>query len=141
MNLLGKLLMSLSIVAYALIPPIVDLTTDTHVFHDGWMPHARMHTVWLLGVTSGVGFLALYLLWSPGADAKFRTNLAACLSIIVFGAFYVSAFTASLYGGSLSDMSGGVQKGPLSIDGNLFTFTLAAILLLIGWRLNVRQRT
>jgi hypothetical protein len=141
MSLLGKLLMSLSIVAYAVIPPIVDLTTDTHVFHADWMPHARMHTVWLLGVTSGVGLLALYLLWSPGSDVKFRTNIAAFLSIIVFGSFYVSAFTISFYGGSLSDMSGGVQKGPLGIDANLFTFTLAAILLLIGWGLNVRNRT
>jgi hypothetical protein len=141
MNLLSKLLMSLSIVAYALIPPIVDLATDTHVFHEGWMPHARMHTVWLLGVTSGVGLLALYLLWNPGPDAKFRTNLAAILSIIVFGAFYVSAFTTSLYGGSLSDMSGGVHAGPLGIDANLFTFTLAAILLLVGWGLSVSKRT
>ena len=71
MNLLGKLLMTLSMVAYAVIPPIVDLTTDTHVFHEGWLPHARMHTVWLLGVTSGVGVLAMYLLWVPGPNGGY----------------------------------------------------------------------
>lgn len=77
MNLLGKLLMSLSIAAYALTPPIVDFTADTYIFHEVWMPHARMHTVWLLGVTLEVGLLALYLLWSPGTDEKFSANLAA----------------------------------------------------------------
>jgi hypothetical protein len=141
MNLLGKLLMSLSIAVYAFIPPIVDLTTDTHVFHADWMPHARMHTVWLLGVTSGVGFVALYLLWCPGTDPKFRTNLAGVLSTVVFAAFYLSATTITLYGGALSDMAGGVQKGPFGIDANLFTFTLAAFVLLVGWVINVRSRT
>lgn len=141
MNLLGKLLMSISIIAYAVIPPIVDLTTDTHVLHAGWMPHARMHTVWLLGVTSGIGLLAFYLLWTPGSDQKFRINLSGTLSTIVFAAFYLSAFTISLYGGSLSDVAGGVQKGPFGIDANLFTFMAAALVLLVGWVLNVRTRT
>ena len=133
--------MSLAIAVYTFIPPAVDLITDTHVFHADWMPHARMHTVWLLGVTSGVGLIALYLLWSSGANGRFRTNLAGLLSAVVFGAFYLSASTISLYGGSLSDMSGGVEKGPFGIDANLFTFTAAAAVLAVGWILGVRSRT
>lgn len=139
MNHLGKVLVTLAIIAYAVIPPIVDLTTDSHVFHHGWMPHARMHTVWLLGVNSGIGVLALYLLWVPGADVKLRVNLSVLLSLIVFLAFYLSAFTVSLYGGALSDLQGGVQQGPMGIDANMLTFTVAAALLIVGWFLNGRS--
>jgi hypothetical protein len=133
--------MSLAIAVYTFIPPAVDLITDSHVFDADWMPHARMHTVWLLGVTSGVGLIALYLLWSSGENGRFRTNLAGLLSAVVFGAFYLSASTISLYGGSLSDMSGGVGKGPFGIDVNLFTFTAATAVLAVGWIFSVRSRT
>ena len=133
--------MSLSIAIYTFIPPAVDLITDTHVFHVDWTPHARMHTVWLLGVNSGVGLIALYLLWSPGANGRFRTNLAGLLSAVVFVAFYLSASTISLYGGSLSDMSGGVGQGPFGIDANIFTFTVAAVVLVVGWIVSGRSRT
>ncbi len=33
MNTLGKLLMTFAIATYAFIPPLVDLLTDSHVFH------------------------------------------------------------------------------------------------------------
>ncbi|MEO0437356.1 MAG: DUF6640 family protein [Pseudomonadota bacterium] len=139
MNYLSKALITLSIIVYTVIPPIADLTTDTHVFHEGWMPHARMHTVWLLGVSSGIGMLALYLLWAPGSDRRFRVNLSVLLSSIMFAAFYMSAFTISLYGGALSDMEGGIEQGPLGLDANMFTFTVAAAFLLAGWILSGRS--
>ncbi|MEM1403877.1 MAG: hypothetical protein AAGG55_11145 [Pseudomonadota bacterium] len=138
MKILGKLLITISILAYTVIPPIVDLSTETHVLHDGWLPHARMHTVWLLGVTSGIGLLALYLLWSHGPDHKGQVNLSVFLSAIVFSAFYLSALTMPLYGGALTDMEGGVGQGPFGIDGNMFTFTVATALLLVGWILSSR---
>lgn len=135
MVLWGRLLMTVAISIYAFIPPVVDLVTDTHVFHQGWMPHARMHTVWLLGATSGVGLLALYLLWAGSWGARSGINLAALLSGIIYGAFFLSAATTGLYGGALSDASGGVGPGPLGIDANVFTFALASALLVAGWLL------
>ena len=100
-----------------------------------------MHTVWLLGITSGVGVISLYLIWIRRAEEKFSTNLAGILSSIVYGAFYLSAFTTSLYGGALSDMEGGIEKGPLGIDQNLFTFSLAFLTLIVGWTICGRSRT
>lgn len=138
MKLFGKILMSLAIAVYAFIPPLVDLLTDTHVFHDGWMPHARMHTVWLLGVTTGVGLISLALLWWPASHRRLRANIAGMLSLMVYAAFFLSAATLSLYGGALSDITGGVDKGPFGIDANLFTFTLATSALVFGWVVNAR---
>ena len=133
MKTFGKALMTLAIAIYTFIPPMADLLTETHVFHEGWMPHARMHTVWLLGLTSGVGLLALYLLWNRGFDTRLGVNLAAALSAIVYAAFFLSAATTPLYAGALSDVKGGIAKGPFEVDANLFTFTVACLILVSGW--------
>jgi len=135
MNTFGKLLMSLAIGVYAFIPPFADLATDTHVFHSDWVAHARMHTVWLLGVTSSLGLVALGLLWLRGRDAEFNINLAALLSLCVYGPFFLSALTAQLYGGELTDAVGGVEDHVFGFDINLFVFSLATLVLALGWNL------
>ena len=112
MLIVGKLLISLAIAIYAFIPPIVNLMTDSHVFHQQWMPHARMHTVWMLGSTFGIGLVSLYLIWMRRIERQFSINLAVVLSGIVYGAFFLSASTISLYGGALSDLVDGSEKGP-----------------------------
>jgi len=87
MNTFGRLLMSLAIGIYAFIPPFADLATDTHVFHNDWVPHARMHTVWLLGISSSLGLVALYLLWLRKNDPLFNSNIAAqplCIRPLLF---------------------------------------------------------
>ncbi|GAB5452933.1 MAG: hypothetical protein Hals2KO_32610 [Halioglobus sp.] len=135
MQSLGKILITLSIAIFTFIPPIADLATTTHVFHPGWMPHARVHTVWLLGLTSSIGLVALYLLWKRKPDADTGLNLAAVLAACVYGAFFLSAITASLYGGALTDAEGGIANRIFGLDANVFTFSVASILLMAGWSL------
>lgn len=141
MLIIGKLLISLAIAIYAFIPPIVNLMTDSHVFHQQWMPHARMHTVWMLGSTFGIGLVSLYLIWMRRIERQFSINLAVVLSGIVYGAFFLSASTISLYGGALSDLVDGSKKGPFGLDTNLFTFGLASLMLATGWAMCARNRT
>jgi len=135
MNTFGKLLMSLAIGIYTFIPPLADLATDTHVFHSDWVPHARMHTVWLLGVTSSLGLVALGLLWLRARDTEFHINMAALLSVCVYGPFFLSSFTARLYGGELTDVVGGVEGHVFGFDINLFVFSMATLTLALGWGL------
>lgn len=127
--------MTLSISIFTFIPPLADLATDTHVFHPGWMPHARVHTVWLLGLTSSIGLLALYFLWVRKVDSYFNVNLAGTLGVTVYGSFFLSSLTAGLYGGSLSDHGGGIEQSILGFDLNVFTFGLALMGLGAGWGL------
>ena len=141
MLIVGKLLISLAIAIYAFIPPIVNLMTDSHVFHQQWMPHARMHTVWMLGSTFGISLVSLYLIWMRRIERQFSINLAVVLSGIVYGAFFLSASTISLYGGALSDLVDGSEKGPFGLDTNLFTFGLASLMLVTGWAMCARNRT
>ncbi len=133
--------MTLAIAVFTFIPPLADLATDTHVFHPGWMPHARVHTVWLLGLTSSVGVLALYLLWFRKIDSEFSESLAGVLGAIVYGSFFLSALTIGLYGGALSDHEGGIGQTIIGLDLNLFTFGLASTVLCVGWGLCKWART
>jgi len=128
--LAGRVLMTLATLIYGVLPPFVDLT-ETHVFHPEWTPHSRMHMVWLLGTNSAIAVLALYLLWFHKANSAFGARLAGILGLCVFGGFWLSAFTISLYGGALSD-KGGVPP-ILGMDANIVVFSLALLLLLVGW--------
>ena len=127
---IGRVLMSLATLVYGLIPPVVDLT-ETHVFHPDWTPHSRMHMVWLLVTNSSLAALALNYLWRSVDAAGVR--MAGILGLCVYGGFMVSAAAIPLYGGALSDR-GGVPP-VFGIDANIVTFTLALLLLLVGWRL------
>jgi hypothetical protein len=127
--------MTLAIAAFTFIPPLADLVTNTNVFHPDGAPHARVHTVWLLGLTSSLGLVALYLLWFRRADIHFNQNFAAILGAIVYGSFFLSSVTANLYGGALSDNEGGIEQTIMGLNLNVFTFGLAWIALGLGWLL------
>ena len=140
MQTLGKILMTLAIGVFTFLPPLADLATDTHVFNPGWIPHARVHTVWLLGLTSGVGLLALYLLWVRKADPELGEDLAGILGAIVYGSFFLSASTIGHYGDALSDSEGGIGQTVIGLDLNVFTFGVATIVLCAGWGFCKRAR-
>ena len=132
MRMMGKALMTLAILVFTVIPPLVDLLTETHVHHPEWTPHARVHTVWLLGLVSAVGILALFLLWVREKDAGFNFNLAFVLGLMVYGAFFLAGSTRSLYGGAMTD-EGGVPPGLFGFDPNTFVFSIALVILIVGW--------
>lgn len=127
---MGRILMTLATLIYGVVPPIVDLGS-THVLHPDWTPHARMHMVWLLATMSSISILALYFLWRH-ADRSFGILMGGLLGTCALGGFFVSAATAPLYGGSLSD-KGGVPDVAGFIDANLLGFGIAIAMLLAGW--------
>lgn len=139
MHKIGRIFISLSIAVFTFIPPIADLATNTHVFNPGWTPHSRVHTVWLLGVTSSTGLVALYLLWFRKTETGFNLNLAVTMAACVYGSFFLSAVTAGFYGGALTDVNSGMNIRILGIDPNLFTFGVALLLLLIGWGMSNKE--
>jgi hypothetical protein len=127
---ISRWLITVVTVFYGLIPPLVDLS-ETHVFHPGWMPHARFHLVWLLGTNAGLALLALYLMWVKGENNLLRLRFAGLIGLIVYGGFFLSALTQSLYGGALADEQGGVPT-VMGLYGNVIAFTPMLILVIIG---------
>ncbi len=112
---------------YAVLPVLADLS-PSHVLHPGWPPHARLHTVWLLGTQFAMGVVALYLLWGSRGDARTRIVQAGVLALVVLGAFLVAAVSAPLYGGALSDPGSGVPQ-VFGLDANLLVFGTTAVVV------------
>lgn len=134
--MLGRIIMTVATLMYGVIPPLVDLT-ETHVFHPDWTPHARMHMVWLLGTNTAIALVALHFLWLHKSGLAAGVRHAGVLGLCVYGGFMLSALTISFYGGSMSD-KGGVPP-VLGVDANILAFSLALLLLLVGWFLAGRS--
>jgi hypothetical protein len=132
----GKILMTIGIGIFTFIPPVVDILTPTHIFHADWTPHARFHTMWGILSASSVGLLALWLLWFRPAGHHVAGVIGSC----VLGAFMLAAVTMSFYGGALTDPDG-VPLMANGVDVNLLTFSVAFVMLVIGWRLVARTQS
>ncbi len=110
----------------------------THATNPRWTPHARFHVVWQILSYSGVGLIALYLIWIDGSMPLERLYLAAALSVAIYGAFFVTVFARSLFGGSLYDENGYLPfKPPIGPphwrwDVNVTAFTILSAIMLAG---------
>ncbi|MCB9763859.1 MAG: hypothetical protein H6739_29080 [Alphaproteobacteria bacterium] len=131
----GRALMTLTTLTYGLIPPLADIS-PTHLFHPDWPPHARMHATWLMAVNTSLSVLSLTLLWRA-KDPALGTKAAGLLGTLVYAGFFLSAGTAPLYGGALSD-EGGVPSLGAGLDANLVVFSITSVLHLTGWALASR---
>ncbi len=133
----ARILLTIPALFLALVPPLVDFT-PTHVLNPLWSPHARLHTVWLLGTNALVCIVALGLLWRPvDARARERVLLAAGLIGSVLAGFFIAAATHPLYGGALTDVNG-VEGTVAGLDLNLITFSVlgldVAAAAFLAWR-------
>ena len=131
--LAAKILLTLSAIQFGFVPPFVDFT-ESHVFHPEWPPHARFHLVWLLA--SGALFAAYVIgaIWFSRSSSAIRQ--ASIVGCIVLVAFFAATLSLSQYGGSLTDLEEPIHV--FGIDGNVFSFALAALLQFVGtlmvWR-------
>ncbi len=102
---IAKLLLTLTVLGYALVTIKADFN-KTHATNPKWTPHARFHVVWQILSYSGVGLIALYLIWSDGPNPTERLYLAAAISAAIYGAFFAAVLTRPLFGGALYDDNG-----------------------------------
>ena len=130
-HLAGKILLTVASLMYTIAPPIVDLG-HTHATNPLWVSHARFHVVWQVFITTGIGLLSIYLLWFSLIDPHFAINLSFILGLIVLGSFVLNVALKKLYAGTLSDPIG-VPPIFKNVDANLFFFTLALLILIIGY--------
>ena len=132
---LAQILLTVAAIQYGFMPPIADFT-ESHVFHEAWPPHARLHLVWLLAIGTGISTYVIYLVWRRTGNHVERLKLASFLGVIVLGGFFAATATQNYYGGALSDPMH--EKLILGINANFFTFSVAALLqiiaILIIWR-------
>jgi hypothetical protein len=143
MMTVARILLTLTVLGYSLGTIKADLN-KTHATNPAWTPHGRFHVVWQIMSYSGIGLIALYLIWSGGPDALEHLYVAAALSVAVYGAFFIAVFARPLFKGSLYDQNGYLPFQPpigpqhWRWDANVTVFTVlsailaAAILALIA---------
>jgi hypothetical protein len=89
----ARILLTLTVLGYSLGTLKADFN-KTHATNPAWTGHARFHVVWQILSYSGVGVIALYLIWAGGIE---RLYLAAALSVAIYGAFFTTVFARPLY--------------------------------------------
>ncbi len=106
------------------------------MLHPDWPAHARFHLVWLLALGSAISIYVLGAIWSRSSHSSLAIRQASIVGCIVLAGFFTAALTRASYGGSLSDLADPILV--FGIDGNLFSFSIAAVFQLIGtaivWR-------
>jgi hypothetical protein len=131
--MLGKLLVTLGIVFYAVVVPIFELN-DSHVFNPNWEAHARLHEVWQLATNCAIGAFSFWLVWF-----KANLRLSSLMTFFVTGGFLLAYALRDSYGGSMV-LSDGSEKMILGINLGLFAYTLAIILALLALYLDRSHR-
>ena len=137
MQTIARILLTLTALGYGLATIKADFN-KTHATNPRWTPHARFHVVWQILSYSGIGLVALYLIWIDGSMPLERLYLAAALSVAIYGAFFVTVFARPLFGGSLYDENGYLPfKPPIGPrhwrwDVNVTAFTILSTIMMAG---------
>ena len=131
--MISKLLMTIGIVFYAIVVPILEIN-ETHVFNQAWEPHARLHEVWQLFTNTAIGAFSLWLVWLRG-----NLRLSGLLTLFVTGGFLMAYWLRASYGGSMV-LTDGSEKTILGVNLGLFAYTLAILLAGIAVVIGQRKR-
>jgi hypothetical protein len=137
MHNLGKLLLTLSAVSWGLAPFLADWG-PTHVYHVDWLPHARVHTVWLLMTGGMLAVLSFVLIWAPMLEEHSNLRIAGLIGIFVLLGFFIALALAGTYGGAISDPDHEVLV--FGINRNLVILTLTLIVQVVGTVMIWKQR-
>ena len=133
----ARIFLTLTVLGYALVTIKADFNR-THATNPKWTPHARFHVVWQILSYSGIGLVALYLIWIDGPQPLERLYLAAALSAAIYGAFFAAVFARPMFGGALFDDNGYLPfRAPIGPtrwrwDVNVTAFTVLSSIMLVG---------
>lgn len=137
MLLTAKILLTITTLGYSAIPALFD-SNDTHATNSSFPGHARFHVVWQVSSYVYVALLALYLIWTAGAD-HWPLWEAAILSGAAYAGFWSAVIFRPVYGGTLVSEVNPVPTFKWNIarlrfetDANLTLFTPAVILLALA---------
>ncbi len=129
---IGKILMTVAILQFTIIPLFADLNRS-HAANPDWPGHARLHVVTHVLTTSSLGVLALYFLWSGRVQSDLGVCFAMLCSVGALLPFFASVISSPLFGGQIVPARHGVARVRFGwIEGNLANFGSAAILLVAG---------
>ena len=130
--MIGKILMTVAILQFTVIPLFADLNRS-HAANPDWPGHARSHLVTQVLTTSSLGMLALYFLWSGRFAPDLRLCLAMMCALTALAPFFISTLATPLFGGQVMPPRTGLGRVRFArIEGNVANFSVSLVLLISG---------
>jgi len=133
----AQILLTLVCIQTGFVPLLADIN-PSHLFHEGWPPHARFHTAWAITVGAGLALYVLFLTWGPAKDRAQRLRYASAPGCIFLGAFFIAFFFMDGFGGGLTDVDDPIKF--FGFDGNVFGFSIAAAAQVVATVIVLRIR-
>lgn len=137
MLLTAKILLTIATLGYSAVPAFFD-SNATHATNPSFPGHARFHVVWQVSSYVYMAVLALYLIWTAGAET-WPLWIATILAAAAYGGFWSAVMSRALYGGKLVSEVNPVPAFDWKIgglrfqtDANVTLFTPLAILVAAG---------
>lgn len=134
--MLVKILLTIATLGYSAVPTFFD-SNESHATNPGWDPHARFHVIWQVSSYVYIAVLALYLIWTAGADT-WPLWLATWLAAFAYAGFWTAVITRGVYGGQLVSNTKPVPAFNWNIagqkfqtDANVTLFTPLAMLVVV----------
>lgn len=131
--IIGRLLISLAVIATAVIPFRSDWN-DSHVFSPQWSPHARFQGIVSIGMPVLLAPVALWLLWRRSADPSPAATTAALIPIAYWGPLFVARF---IPGTDIVD-PGHHLKRVAGVPSPLFGAAATILVAGLGWYVDHR---
>ncbi|PHQ67091.1 MAG: hypothetical protein COB92_05685 [Robiginitomaculum sp.] len=135
--LVAKILVSLGLCMYVLIPFAVDFGVS-HIDPEHWTPHARFHLTWVLYGNLMALPVMLWAIWGKKLHGTGRSvRLMAYLGMAFTMGFYVAVAFRARIGAELHDPDH--EHLVMGAYGNLVSTGIVFILLLSGVFISIRR--
>ena len=132
---IGRVLLSVGAVGTSVVPYLADWNKH-HNFGPGFSAHARLHATESVFTSTGMGLIALWLIWKrPQADRATNRSVAALIPILHWGTYNLAALVPTT---SVDDDEVKVPRLFGYIPINLFIQNLIALITAVGYWLDVR---
>ena len=134
-DLVGRLLLSVTIISVAMAPLTADLN-ESHIFNGDWPPHARFHTAVLMFLSIGLSLIGLWLLWRRTSEFRTHVFLAMLIPVLSWGSFFLALL---LPGTGAEDVPGELPR-VVGLPVNLFVAAVFMAVSLLAWWLSVSSQ-
>ncbi len=136
-SLVGRILMSIGAIGTSVVPYLADWNKH-HNFGPGFSAHARLHATESVFTSTGMGLVALWLIWKrPQSDWATSKKVATLIPVIHWGTYNLAALVPTT---SVDDDEVKVPRVFGFLPINLMVQNLIAIVTLIGYWLDARSR-
>lgn len=118
---------TLGVASFIIIVPNLMDWGPTHIYHDDWTGHARLHTAWQLAMQTMFAITAFVFAW------RHKVVEAAIINMIILAGFFIAGFLDAIgaYDGAFTDMTDGSTM-IAGIDANLLAFSILLFMQILA---------